>query len=256
MRGVVLNNNSKWKRIIPIITSIILSVITFIFGTFWDPFDYKTLSSIPAFLFSIVVLLIGQIISIQSEVDKVSDTSDIICDTVKSYIHVTKIGTPKKAWEYVIRRLPVMDYVQNTSFNYKDEIDQTEYRLYGSDIYQKSLREIASQVKKGLQWQDIGDSTAIERFRAITDLIPENIKGNYACRLISQTEPQLGFIILTYKDGTKEVLFNWDFRDIPQDPVVLLSRDEEIINMFAAQHRGLWRVSTEHYDTKVTKSTS
>ena len=172
-----MNNNSKWKRIIPIITSIILSVITFVFGTFWDPFNYKTLSSIPAFLFSIVVLLIGQIISIQSEVDKVSDTSDIICDTVKSYIHVTKIGTPKKAWEYVISRLPVMDYVQNTSFNYKDEIDQTEYRLYGSDIYQKSLREIASQVKKGLQWQDIGDSPAIERFRAITDLIPENIKN-------------------------------------------------------------------------------
>ena len=109
-------NNRKWKRIIPIITSIILAMIAFIFGTFLDPFDYKALSSIPAFLFSIVVLLIGQIISIQPEVDKVSDTSDIICDTVKSYIHVTKIGTPKKAWEYVISRLPVMDYVQNTEY--------------------------------------------------------------------------------------------------------------------------------------------
>ena len=251
-----MNTNSKWKRITPIMTSIILAVVAFVFGSIWDPLSYKSLSAIPAFLLSIVILLIGQIISIQSEVNKVSDTSDVICDTVKSNIHVTKIGTPKKAWEYVISRLPILDYVQNTSFNYEDELDQTEYRLYSSDIYQKSLREIAIQIKRGLQWQDIGDHTAVERFRTIVNLIPESIKGNYSCRLISQAEPQLGFIILTYIDGTKEVLFNWDFRDIPQDPVVLLSRDEEIINMFAAQHRGLWRVSTEHYDTKITRSTS
>ena len=248
--------NSRWKRSFPIISSIILAVIAFVFGTFWDPLSYKALSAIPAFLLSVVILLIGQVISIQSEVDKVSDTSETICDTVKNYIHVTKMGTPKHAWKYVISRLPVLDFVQNTSFNYKDEIDQTEYRLYSSDTYKKSLKEISNHVKKGLQWQDIGDKTAIERYRAISDLIPENIKGNFSYRLISQTEPQLGFIILTYKDGTKEVLFNWDFRDIPQDPVVLLSREEEIINMFAAQHRGLWRVSTEHYDTKATRSTS
>lgn len=251
-----LNYKSKRKRIIPIITSIILALVTFVFGTFWDPLGYKALSSIPAFLLSIVVLLIGQIIAIQSEVDKVSDTSDIVCNTVKSYIHVTKIGTPKKAWEYVISRLSAMEYVQNTSFNYDDEINQTKYRLYSSDVYQKSLKEIACSIKKGLLWQDIGDSTAIGRFKTIVNLIPDNSEGSYAYRLISQAEPQLGFIILTYKDGTREVLFNWDFRDIPQDPIVMLSRDEEIINMFAAQHRGLWRVSTEDYDTKTTRSTS
>ena len=81
-------------------------------------------------------------------------------------------------------------------------------------------------------------------------------KEHYQYKLIKQEEPQIGFIILTYRDGTVEVLFNWDFREIPQDPVVLLSRDQEIISMFSAQYKGLWRVAVEDYDNIATKSTS
>ena len=51
-------------------------------------------------------------------------------------------------------------------------------------------------------------------------------------------------------------MFNWDFRDIPQDPVVLLSRDQEILNMFAAQYKGLWRVGVVNYDNSAIRSTS
>lgn len=246
----------KWKRRIPSLISLVLSVISFIFGTIIDPLKFDKLSAIPAFLLSIVILLIGQILTIQSEVDKVSDESSEVCSTVKNSIHVTRVGTPKKAWEYVISRLTVLDYVQNTSFNYEDEIEQTEYRLYSSEIYKKSNKEIACQIKRGLQWQDVGDPSAQKRFESIINQIPSNSKGSYEYRFISQIDPQIGFIILTYNDGTKEVLFNWDFRDIPHDPVVLLSRNEEIINMFAAQHRGLWRSATQHYDTKATRSTS
>lgn len=94
------------------------------------------------------------------------------------------------------------------------------------------------------------------RFRKINEHITERCKGHYQYKLITQSEPQIGFIILTYKDGTTEVLFNWDFRDIPQDPVVLLSRDQEILNMFAAQYKGLWRTAVEDYDNMAIKSTS
>ena len=90
----------------------------------------------------------------------------------------------------------------------------------------------------------------------MNEFVSDNAKGHYSYKLIKQSEPQIGFILLTYKDGTKEVLFNWDFRDIPQDPVVLLSRDEEIFNMFAAQYRGLLRVSINDYDSIAIKSTS
>lgn len=239
--------------------SSILSLIAFILTYFLDPLKYTSqspLAAIPAFLLSIVILIIGQILSIQSEIEKVSSDSDRICETVKNYLHVTKIGTPKSAWKYVIDRLPILEYVQNTSFNFDNEIEKTCKRLYDDDVYRKSTNEIAKYVGKGLHWEDIGDKSAIERLRAITNCIPKNAKGKYTFKLISHIEPQIGFILLTYKDGTTEVLFNWDFREIPQDPVVLLSRDHEIFNMFAAQYSGLWHVATEDYDNIATRSTS
>ena len=236
-----------------------LSLIAFILTYFLDPLRYDTQSSlaaIPAFMLSVIILIIGQIISIQCEVEKVSSDSEQICETVKNYLHVTKVGTPKSAWKYVTDRLSVLDYVQNTSFNFDKEVDQTNKRLYDDDIYQKSIIEIARHIKQGLHWEDIGDKSAVERLRKISSYVSEKAKGKYLFRIIGQAEPQIGFILLTYKDGTTEVLFNWDFRDIPQDPVVLLSRDHEIFNMFAAQHRGLWRVAVEDYDSKATRSTS
>lgn len=245
-----------WKRNLPLFISIVISVIAFLFGCFWDPLSLKEYSAIPAFLFSVVSLLIGQIIGVQYEVNKVSDDSDRVCLTIRQYIHVVKVGTPKKAWKYIMDRLSVLDYVQNTSFNFEDEIEKTQHRLYKDDSYEKAGKKIAFYVSKGLQWQDVGDESSIARFKAIEEHIAEKTKGEYIFRLIAQDIPQIGFILLTYKDGTKEVLFNWDFRDIPQDPTVLLSQDKDIFDMFAAQFNSLWKIASIPYDNTATKSTS
>lgn len=250
--------SSRNSQLVITIFNSLLAIITFVLTYYLDPLKYtsqSSLAAIPAFLLSVIILIIGQSITTHNEVEKVSEDSERICETVKNYLHVTKMGTPKYAWEYVINRLPVLEYVQNTSFNFGDEVEQTNERLYDGASYRNSLSQIASQVNRGLIWKDIGDSSSLERFRAIENSVNEN-KGNYQYRLISQTEPQIGFIILTYKDGSSEVLFNWDFREIPQDPVVLLSRDQIMLDMFAAQYKGLWRVAVENYDSNATKSTS
>ena len=250
---------SLTKQLVLLIFNSILTIATFVITYYIDPLKYtsqSSLAAIPAFLLSIIVLIIGQNITTHNEVEKVSEDSERICETVKNYLHVTKMGTPKYAWEYIINRLPVLDYVQNTSFNFEDEEAQTSERLYEDATYQQSFGKIAKYVNQGLTWKDIGDRTALERFRRICNQVSEKHKGHYEYKLITQSEPQIGFVILVYKDGTKEVLFNWDFRDIPQDPVVLLSRDPEILNMFAAQYKGLWRVAVNDYDSKATKSTS
>lgn len=75
------------------------------------------------------------------------------------------MGTPKYAWEYIINRLPVLDYVQNTSFNFEDEEIQTNERLYDGTSYQQSFVKIAKNVNQGLTWKDIGDKSALERFK-------------------------------------------------------------------------------------------
>lgn len=240
-------------------SSSILSLVAFIITYYLDPLKYTSqspLAAIPAFLLSIVILIIGQIISIQSEIEKVSSDSNRICETVKNYLHVTKVGTPKSAWKYVIDRLPVLEYVQNTSFNFENETYKSNTRLYDDEIYKNSLSQIAKYVDQGLRWSDIGDNSSIERFKMINGFISDKHKGLYSFKLIAQLEPQIDFILLTYKDGTTEVLFNWDFREIPQDPVVLLSRDHEIFNMFAAQYNGLWAVASKSYDNNATRSTS
>lgn len=238
----------------------ILSLITFVVAYFLDPLNYNaqsSLAAIPAFLLSVIILIISHIIVIFREVEKVSTDSDRIHEAVRNYLHVTKIGTPKKAWEYIIHRLPVLDYVQNTSFNFEDEVEQSNERLYDAPAYKQSLQKIARLIEQGLTWKDVGDLTALERFRTIKSLIKENkYCGRYEFKLVGRNEPQIDFILLTYKDGTTEALFNWDFRDIPQDPVVLLSRDHEIFNMFAAQHKGLWRAAVQDYDSNAIKSTS
>jgi len=252
---------NKKTNLILLILSPILSLVTFVLTYFLDPLKYSSqtvqtaLAAIPAFLLSVIILIIGQIINTHNEVENVTENSEIIYETIKNYLHITKIGTPKSAWEYIICRLPSLEYVQNTSFNFEDENEQTTERLYSGDTYQSSYNEISKYVDRGLKWKDIGDSSAIERFRKINDKVNNN-KENYQYKLIKQEEPQIGFIILTYKDETIEVLFNWDFREISQEPVVLLSRDQEIISMFSAQYKGLWRVAVEDYDNIDTKSTS
>jgi hypothetical protein len=254
------NNSRKSFQWIFLIISPILSLIAFVLTYFLNPLQYtnqSSLAAIPAFLLSVIILIIGHIIAVFQEVNKVSYDSDRIYEAVKNYLHITKIGTPKKAWEYIIHRLPVLEYVQNTSFNFDDsQTEQSNERLYYSPIYTQSLAKIAGEIKKGLSWKDVGDSTSTERFRQLQRDVENDIcQGRYEYRLVERTVPQINFILLTYKDGTTEVLFNWDFRDVPQDPVVLLSRNREIFNMFATQHKGLWRAAVIDYDNIATKST-
>lgn len=251
-------NNNNLKQWIIILSNSTLALISFVLTYFLDPLKYtsqSTLAAIPAFLLSIVILIIGHIVATHNEVEQSTKNTKTVCAALESCLHITKVGTPKSAWAYVIDRLPLLEYVQNTSFNFEDEEEQTSERLYDGTLYRHSADEIAKYVDKGLTWKDIGDSTAVERFRNISTQVKKS-KGSYQYKLIQQSEPQIGFIILTYKDGTVEVMFNWDFRDIPQDPVVLISRDIEIINMFAAQYKGLWRVAVADYDNTATKSTS
>jgi hypothetical protein len=244
-----LNSNLICAIITPI-----LSLVSFVVIYYIDPLKYAKgadMAAIPAFLVSVIILIIGHLVVVFQNAEKSVKDIEKIYDAVKNNLHVIKIGTPEKAWDYIIERLPVLRDVQNTSFNSDDEIEQSRERLYDNTNYIESSAKIAEAVKSGLKWKDIGDRSAKERFNKIRMYVEakKNNAGKYSYKFIDQHEPQIGFILLTYKDNTKEVLFNWDFRDIPQEPVVLLSQDQEIFNMFAAQYRGLSRVAVSDYDS-------
>lgn len=250
------------KTVISMLLGPVLALVTFFASYYLDPFGFGSQdvnNATPSFLLSVVVLLIGQTLSTHIEIGKTTNGTNRIYEAVRDCLHVTKVGPPHKAWQYVMQQLPDLECVQNTSFNYEVELERTRDRLYDKDVYTSSPTAIGRHVKLGLIWKDLGDETALDRFRLIGGQVKDGSKGKYEYRRITNKYPQIGFIILTYKDGRNEVLFNWDFhqRNIAQDPKVLLSRDDDIVEMFASHYQNLWdKASDWDYDSKATKSTS
>lgn len=249
----------KW---LGILSGPILSLIAFVVSYYLDPLKFgnqEELAAIPALLFSIIVLLIGQGINTDLEIRKASMYSGQACEAVKDYLHVIKIGSPEKALQYIIGRLPSLREVDNTSFNIEGEQERASEKYYDTETYNDSCKQISYYASKQLIWKDIGDSWAINRFREIESETRRLSKGNtyhYKYKIIGHKDPQMNFIILEYTDDTREVLFNWDFRGIGKDPTVLLSRDYQIIEMFAIHYAHLWRKATVDHDSLATKSTS
>ncbi len=228
----------------------VIAIIVFLFTYWLDPLGYgpkQVATAIPAFLFSIIILFIehGRIIS--KEAKKSSELSDRVYDAVKNYLHVIRVGSPIKAMEYINTRVSTLSEIKNTSFNTIQEIERSNEKFYSMEEYNKFQKEICKYIAKSLLCKELGDKYALKRFRDTFNLTKKSDKYKY--RLISHIEPQMNFIILEYKDGNKEVLFNWDFRGLGQDPIVLLSRDDKIVEMFYLHYNNLWENASLDYDT-------
>lgn len=249
----------KWLRIL---AGPLLALIGFLVAFYLDPLNFagrQPLGVLPAFMFSVIILLIDQNMRVGDEMKKVALHSDKVFDAVKTYLHIISIGSPEKAMDYVHSQLPAVREVKNTSFNIVDEHERAGERFYDTEIYRESIARVASQVCRHLLWKDIGDRLAISRMRDLTrscEKIAKAKSHGYRYRLITHSEPQINFMLLEFLDGSKEVLFNWDFRGTGQDPIVLLSRDRNIVEMFSVQFTLLWRSAAQDHDNTATKSTS
>jgi hypothetical protein len=239
-----------------------LALISFILTYVLDPLNFSThepLAAIPAFLLSVVILIINQNINTNYEIQKASHYSDKIYEAIKDYMHVTPLGSPEKSIEYIVGRIPSLREVKNTSFNLEDELERADEKFYETSPYADAKQKIASYATRGLIWKDLGDKFALQRFRYIYGVstnISKTRESKYKYKLLNHKEPQLNFVILEYQDGAREVLFNWDFRGVGQDPTVLLSRDRQIIEMFSIHYEHLWRAAAFDHDNTATKSTS
>lgn len=254
--------NKYITRWITILIGPILSLIAFVVTYYIDPLKFGTteaLSALPAFLLSIIILMITQNITNSLDIEKHSEFSDRIYEAVKNYLHVTIIGSPEVALKYINDRIPVLSEVKNTSFNIIGETERADEKFYDSVFYQMFIDNIAKYCHSSLMWKDIGDRLALARFRTLSNNIYNSVSDNshkrYKYRLTSGNEPQINFIILEYNNGDREVLFNWDYRKIGIDPLVLISRDSQIIEMFAVQFYHLWKSASEDHDNTANKST-
>jgi hypothetical protein len=254
-----MRSRTGFPQWVVLITGPVLSLVAFVVTYYVDPLDFAkrtSLAAVPSFLLAVVILLISHNLAAHQELQRASQDSDRIYEAVKDYLHVTKIGSPEIAMQYVVTRLPILQEVRNTSFNIPEELEKSDEKLYDTAVYDSIAHHIIAWTTKGLRWKDIGDPRAVGRLRKIAAMATAKRPLRYQFRLILHNEPQINFIILSYPDGTSEVLFNWDFRNIGQDPVVLLSRDRDIVEMFAIQFEYLWRAASPDHDSTPTKSTS
>lgn len=230
------------------IIGLLASVCSFIVTLKTDPFglsQYSQNPELPAFFFSIVILMLSDRISAMIQFAENKKISDSIVNMIKNSHSVVAFRTPRDAILYVNNRIGSLLSVESVSLNLDEEFATTDDYLYRSEEYKKYLQLIAENVEKGLIWRDIGDKFAQKKF-SITQKYLENkdIKGSFQTRMISNCGPQITFLILGYRDGTKEVLFNWDYLSPGAEPCVLLSRDANMIQMFSYQFSNLWRISS------------
>lgn len=241
---------------LPIIGGPIAALIFFAIGYWLDPFSLKEEKGVAAFFVSVLGLLIGQWWATVVEIQKSTTNSEKVYDAIKNYLHVTPVGSPEEAMRYIADRLPALREVQNTRLNIPDEVERSNEKLYESDIFDRLIREIPWYCKQDLIWKDIGDNQALPLFRKLRGEAAGEKSSKYKYKLLAHVEPQMNFILLEYRDGAKEVLFNWDFRSAGQDPTVLISRDRQIVEMFAIHYTMLWRRAAEDHDNQLIKSTS
>lgn len=254
--------------VIALVAAPVLAVAAFLVSYYFDPLSFSHHSSIvalPAFLFSIVVLLIGQGILARQELLDSKRHTDRIYRAVRNYLHITKVGTPVHAFEYMLSRLPGLEEVKNTSFTTEFLAERAEEKFYESPEYVNASAKIADATHRGVRWKDIGDIRATDRLREIAlrsarasnRSVPTrfNRRASYQYRILPSGIPQINFSILSYPNGDSEVLFNWDYRDYGEDPVVLLSRDRDVIHMFSVQFEHLWNAASADHDSPIDRST-
>lgn len=228
---------------------IVLSLIAFFVLLKGDPFGLTRVSGNPehtAFFVSIIVLLLTEkLASIQRKVENETIGNNIV-EMVKSSHSVTQFRDPRSAIHYVRAQLPQLRDVENISVNMKEEIEHVDSQLYRASEYSDLKREIAQCVMNGLRWRDIGDQYAETRFSDIANMIiRESSQGIYKYKFLKHKEPQMTFIVLRYRNGSPtEVLFNWDYRQPGQEPIVLLSRDERIVQMYSIHFSNLWQTAS------------
>ena len=96
---------SKVIKWIYMLAGPILALAAFILTYYIDPLNFgsqQPLASIPAFLLSIIILIINQNLSTNHEIQKASVYSDKIYEAIKNYMHVTPVGSPEKAMQYIM----------------------------------------------------------------------------------------------------------------------------------------------------------
>lgn len=227
------SNKKSWLIIVGVIFGV-LSILT----SFIEPLANYSLT---AFLLSIFSLSHELYSKIQESLKNTESHSSEMSKDVKNRLQVIRLDKPAKTFEeYIISRLHIISHIKNTSFNKSNNYrEANEYFNEPLELID-APKLISQYINSGLKWQDIGDDIAKKRFNAWHNQCDEatrsSIKGGYyKSSIINNQVPYPNFLIVVYKDGREEVLFNWDFRSQGVKPDVLVSNEKDLVHFYNSQ---------------------
>jgi hypothetical protein len=240
--------NKNWRgEWIRLLISPFIGIVTFIVGIFFSKPTYLNLDKEQQIMaplgFAMLITFISNSITSYLEKKKYEQEISNILETVKKYNHVITLGSPAKAMEYVLQRIDLLECVWNTSVNSTEEEKLSEFALYNAEnskynsVYNSILKKVYSS---NIIWIDICNKVSEKRLKQFTTNIDAEDKSSqqystfYQRKLIDNNQAQMNFMILRYKDQNKktEVLFNWEHNIYGDPPKVLLSEDNDIVEMY------------------------
>ncbi len=221
-----------------------LTVVSIIFG--FNP----TLSSYAfiAFLLALVTFLYDQDQRFTKRLKQTDDNAKQMSNDVKKHLQVIRLDKTAKTFDnYIIKRLDLIESIKNTSFNLKKGHEEADDKFNQSEALSNAPYKIKLAIENGLKWRDIGDDIEIDRFRKWKRICNCDSKiGLYEYKILNHVVPYPNFLIVTYKDGIEEVLFNWDHRG--GNPTVLASRETELVEFYRNQFTLLSNAASEYAD--------
>jgi hypothetical protein len=212
-------------------------IISIVFSFIPSLTDYTFMT----FLLSIFTLFHDQYSKIEKSLENTKEHSSRMSMDVKNHLRVIRLDKPARTFnDYVIQRLNIIDAVKNTSFNKSDNHHEADENFNESVELKNAPNIISQSIYNGLKWYDIGDDIAKKRFKIWHECCDNASKtssngGYYRSVIVNNRVPYPNFLIITYKDGREEVLFNWDFRLNGIKPNVLVSNEKELIQFYCAQ---------------------
>lgn len=220
------------------IIGVVIGVVSIVFSLIPNLESY----ALAAFLLSVYTLFHDQYSKTKKSLANTEKVSSQTSIDVKNHLQVFKLDEPpaKTFDDYVIKRLNIIQCVKNTSFNKENDHHEADEYFNESEEVLNAPKYVNQEIYAGLKWQDIGDSIALNRFRLWHESCDQatrktSKKGYYKSAIINNRVPYPNFLIITYKDGYEEVLFNWDFRTPGHTPNVLVSNAPELVNFYKAQ---------------------
>jgi hypothetical protein len=249
-----MNRQNKMKKAsfwIVFVISALIGLLSIILG-FTDLSKY----TIPLFLLSVFALLTDQYVKIMSSLTHTENYSNNMSNDVRDHLVVIKLdGSISQVFnEYVIERLDVIKSIKNTSFNIEADRHDADILFDDSLELKGAPDKVKKFIEKSLIWEDIGNRSkkTIKRFESWEkDCNHKNKNGGfYDYKLLDNSlTPYPNFLIITYNNGRKEVLFNWDVRLDGIEPEVLVSSEKLIVEFYNKQFTLLQKSAVTNGDS-------